>query len=186
MVRTDPALPSIHSEWIEKVIFLGTGTSGQVPAIHCLLPAKGETGDNRQECSACLDAIQPKSKNRRGCTSALIVGKKTGTASSVNQSESQSSKYPSAILIDCGPTFYSSAIQHFREHGLRTIDAVLLTHAHADAMLGLDNLRAWTLGGVIQESVDIYCTQECYDTVKSTFPYLVDSSRATGKFCKYS
>lgn len=55
-----------------------------------------------------------------------------------------------------------------------------MTHAHSDAILGLDNLRAWTLGDVIQEQVDVYLTQECYDTVSYMFPYLVDSSKATG------
>lgn len=88
--------------------------------------------------------------------------------------------HDSTILIDCGKTFYSNAIVHFPRNGIRSIRAVLLTHAHADAILGLDDLRAWTMGGVIQRYVDIYLTQECMTVVEGMFPYLVDRSKSTG------
>lgn len=90
----------------------------------------------------------------------------------------------SLILIDCGPTFYQSTLAYFPGQRLRRIAALLLTHAHADAILGLDSLRAWTMGGLarsaIQDYVDIYCTQECFDGVRTLFPYLVDTSQASG------
>lgn len=88
--------------------------------------------------------------------------------------------FSSLILIDVGPTFYSSALANFRSQGFHEISAVLLTHAHSDAILGLDNLRAWTLGNVIQSQVDVYLTKECSETVSGMFPYLFDSSKATG------
>jgi phosphoribosyl 1,2-cyclic phosphodiesterase len=87
----------------------------------------------------------------------------------------------SLILIDCGPTFYGTAtLAAFAANGLRRITALLLTHAHADAILGLDSLRAWTMGGAIQQQVDVYCTQACYAGVAAMFPYLVDRGKATG------
>ncbi|CCF50863.1 hypothetical protein NDA11_000691 [Ustilago hordei] len=159
--RADWPLPS--SSWIDKVLFLGTGTSGQVPAIHCV--TKPDFGN----CAACKDAtLNPTGKNRRGCTSAAVVGR--------HPQDTQDS----TILIDCGKTFYSNAVVHFPRNGLRAIRAVLLTHAHADAILGLDDLRAWTMGGVIQRQVDIYLTQECMAVVEGMFPYLVDRSKSTG------
>ncbi|SPO27797.1 related to Putative hydrolase C777.06c [Ustilago trichophora] len=162
-ISNEPAWPSPPSTWIDKVLFLGTGTSGQVPAIHCV--TKPDFGG----CAACRDAtLNPTGKNRRGCTAVAVVGRDAEDA------------HDSTILIDCGKTFYSNAIVHFPRNGIRSIRAVLLTHAHADAILGLDDLRAWTMGGVIQRYVDIYLTQECMTVVEGMFPYLVDRSKSTG------
>lgn len=36
------------------------------------------------------------------------------------------------IVIDVGKTFQAAAVEWFPKHGLRKIDAVLITHAHAD------------------------------------------------------
>lgn len=157
----DGGLAAPASKWLDEVILLGTGTSGQVPAVHCV------TSD--ESCATCTDAMVPGSKNRRQCTSAVVVGSPPGAP-----------QERSTILIDCGKSFYPSALAAFSKHGLRRIDAVLLTHAHADAMLGLDDLRSWTIGGHIQPYVDVYLTPTCMDTVQTTFPYLIDRSRSTG------
>ena len=45
------------------------------------------------------------------------------------------------ILIDAGKDFRQSALELFPKYKLRRIDALLLTHAHADAINGLDDLR---------------------------------------------
>ncbi|CAO1616509.1 unnamed protein product [Sympodiomycopsis kandeliae] len=155
-----------RSKWLSKALFLGTGTSAQVPAIHCLA-TEGEI-----DCNACRDAIVPGSKNRRGCCSIALIGRHDAEDSA---SEDQ------LILIDAGPTFYGSAISHFRPNGVpRRIAGVLLTHGHADAMLGLDNLRAWTMRGVLQDAVDVYLTKETLEVAKGAFPYLIDQGKATG------
>lgn len=39
------------------------------------------------------------------------------------------------IVIDVGKTFLPAALEWFPKYGLRRIDAVLITHAHADGML---------------------------------------------------
>ena len=39
------------------------------------------------------------------------------------------------IVIDAGKSFYAAACEWFPKHGLRRIDALLLTHAHADAAM---------------------------------------------------
>ncbi|KAJ3295001.1 hypothetical protein HK104_003112 [Borealophlyctis nickersoniae] len=87
------------------------------------------------------------------------------------------------ILIDCGKTFYEAALTWFTEYRLRKIDAVLLTHGHADALLGMDDLRQWTIGlnaHRVQEYIDIYCSPETLQVVERTFPYMVDKRHATG------
>ncbi|KDN37023.1 hypothetical protein K437DRAFT_259954 [Tilletiaria anomala UBC 951] len=174
-------LPPLSSAWIDKLIFLGTGTSGQVPAIHCITHEDVDERDGgfgaNVTCAACADALKygEASRNRRKCTSALVVGGK-----SKGKGKSAAHDDQLTILIDCGPTFYSSAIYCFPRYNLRRIDAVLLTHAHADALLGLDHLRAWTIGHMVQKYVDVYLTQETMSVVENMFPYLVDRSKATG------
>jgi phosphoribosyl 1,2-cyclic phosphodiesterase len=37
-----------------------------------------------------------------------------------------------AIVIDVGKNFQAAAVEWFPKYGLRRIDAVLITHAHAD------------------------------------------------------
>ncbi|CAO1618144.1 unnamed protein product [Parajaminaea phylloscopi] len=190
--ETPAPLPPLCSDsWLRRVLFLGTGTSGQVPAIHCLSGATGQQSSGRPpriSCDACRDAIRPGSKNRRGCCSVALIGSHFSTTrngavtgSRNGKGKQVSSSEDEMVIIDAGPTFYSAAVSHFRRNRVPPcIAGVVLTHGHADAMLGLDSLRAWTLGGVLQDYIDVYLTQETLDVAKSAFPYLVDTSKATG------
>lgn len=38
----------------------------------------------------------------------------------------------STIIIDVGKNFHAAAVEWFPKYGLRHVDAVLITHAHAD------------------------------------------------------
>ena len=40
--------------------------------------------------------------------------------------------WPRTIIIDVGKTFLPAAMEFFPKYGMRKVDAVLLTHAHAD------------------------------------------------------
>ncbi|GAA6044114.1 hypothetical protein JCM8097_003217 [Rhodosporidiobolus ruineniae] len=148
------------------VIVLGTGTSSSIPLVGCLT-------DPEQGCHCCrstLDSFNPLHlKNNRRNTSAVVRIK--------SQIEGERDK---VILIDCGKTFLAGAQQHWPAKGLREIDAVILTHAHADAILGLDDLRGWTLRGAIQPSIPIYLTQDTFTEVSKAFPYLTNAGKATG------
>lgn len=85
--------------------------------------------------------------------------------------------------ISVDPTFFDtaeSALELFPRYGIRELDGVILTHGHADACYGMDGLRQWTLHGAIQPAIDIYLSRETMDTIKITFPFLVDVRHATG------
>lgn len=61
--------------------------------------------------------------------------------------------------------------------------ALLLTHAHADACYGLDDLRSLTLRSTfapVQDHIPIYTSPETYTSISNVFPYMVDSKKATG------
>ena len=60
----------------------------------------------------------------------------------------------------------------------------LLLRIRADflfsAMNGLDDLRAWTLRGVIQQHIDVYVSQTTFSEVQRAFPYMVSKEYASG------
>ncbi|KAL1915220.1 uncharacterized protein VTP21DRAFT_7496 [Calcarisporiella thermophila] len=158
---TNHMLASIDSPSIDSIIFLGTGTSSCVPTIPCLT-------SSTRKCRVCLSTLLPDGyKNIRKNTSVVVRFRN-------REGELKT------ILIDCGKTFYDSALRVFPRHGIRKIDALILTHGHADAINGLDDLRSWTLGGYVQNHIDIYLSQETMNTVERAFTYLVDQSYATG------
>ncbi|KAF2301039.1 hypothetical protein GH714_019494 [Hevea brasiliensis] len=111
----------------------------------------------------CSKAVEPGNKNRRLNTSLLI--RYSGPGERRN------------ILIDAGKFFYHSALQWFPAFGLRTIDAVIITHSHADAIGGLDDLRDWTNN--VQPYIPIYVAERDFEVMKKTHYYLVDTSVLT-------
>ncbi|KAJ2111097.1 hypothetical protein IW146_005607 [Coemansia sp. RSA 922] len=144
---------------VREVIFLGSGTSACIPVVPCIT-------SNYEGCKTCKLSLTPEgSKNRRRNTSLLVR---------IDHADGRERN----IVIDCGKTFLESATEVFVKHDVKSIDAVLLTHGHADAMFGLDDLRQWTSSFGV--SIPIYCDQETLDVVTRTFPYLVDTSFATG------
>ncbi|KAI8817804.1 beta-lactamase-like protein, partial [Fimicolochytrium jonesii] len=158
-----------------------TGTSGNVPNIYCLTK-------DVPDCKTCLAALEvsmPQNIPRRAGvvpnTPVYNKNRRRNTGAVVRYMHSDGRMR--TILIDCGKTFYDASLTWFTHHNLRQIDAVLLTHGHADAMLGLDDLRQWTIGGkhlCVQDHIDVYLSPQTMGVVSSSFPYLVDKGKATG------
>ncbi|XP_039115701.1 putative hydrolase C777.06c [Dioscorea cayenensis subsp. rotundata] len=144
---------STGSEEQSEIIFVGTGTSEGIPRVSCLT-------DPSKACEVCLKAAQPGNKNRRRNTSILVR-----YVSSLGRFN---------ILVDAGKFFYHSALQWFPTYGLRNIDAVIITHSHADAIGGLDDLRDWTNN--VQSHIPIYVNNRDFEVMKKTHYYLVDTS----------
>jgi len=154
-----------------EVILLGTGTSGQVPSIVCLTEGGGEG------CRCCCGTGDRKDQRRN--TSALVRIHPAPVVA-VAQKLPHHHQVTRNILIDVGKSFCEAAREHFPKHRIRKLDAVLLTHPHADAVNGLDDLRAWTLGGAIQASIAIYCNAYTHGEIARMYPYMVDSHARTG------
>jgi phosphoribosyl 1,2-cyclic phosphodiesterase len=86
-------------------------------------------------------------------------------------------------LIDCGKTFRESVIRFFRkvfsrspqrskqQMGVQFLDSVWLTHEHADAILGIDDLRDLQPLHT-DKTLPIFCTAVVRRTLLSMFPYL--------------
>lgn len=137
-----------------QIIFLGTGTSEGIPRVSCL------TNPNKS-CPVCLAAAELGNKNRRRNTS-LMVRYLAPDGRLLN------------ILIDAGKFFYHSAMQWFPYYGIRNLDAVIITHAHADANGGLDDLRDWTNN--VQPHIPIYVGLRDLTVMAKSHYYLVDTS----------
>src|SRR5712671_6216373 len=69
------------------------------------------------------------------------------------------------VLIDTTPDFRMQALRA----GIEQIEAVLLTHAHADHVMGFDDLRPLSFRG--RDLLPVYADQETADTIERVFEY---------------
>ena len=104
------------------------------------------------------------------------------------QAADNSNKY---ILIDVGPDFRSQALQQ----NVTQIDAVLLTHSHADHLHGIDDLRNFSCimsnkpDNPQNEKYDkppipFYTNQETADDIKHRFGYIFSEKAEGGGHAK--
>ena len=79
-----------------------------------------------------------------------------------------------AVVIDTGPDFRSQAIRA----GMDRLDAVLYTHSHADHILGLDDIRPFTL----QEGkvIPLYGNGPAIHGLRRVFQYVFDGNYPYG------
>jgi phosphoribosyl 1,2-cyclic phosphate phosphodiesterase len=131
-----------------KITFLGTGTSHGVPPLDCMI-------NNYETCpqDVCrLSLSDPKHSRTR--SSVLI---ETDTCS---------------IIIDISEDFRFQAL---RER-IKKIDYALITHAHADHVGGIPDIRSYT----IDKPLPIYGSAHTVEQIQSTFSYIFDPSTFVG------
>jgi phosphoribosyl 1,2-cyclic phosphate phosphodiesterase len=106
------------------------------------------------DCSVCR-STDP--RDRRMRTSLFVEG-----------------KAGEAAVIDTGPEFRLQAIRA----GIRRLDAVFLTHAHADHLHGLDDVRPLTR----EKPLPVYGNRATLEQVKERFAYVFrETQRGGGK-----
>ncbi len=76
------------------------------------------------------------------------------------------------VLIDTSPDFRQQVLRFGVDH----LDAILFTHAHADHILGLDDVRPFNFHKAAP--IPIYATQETLTAIRRAFNYVFDG-RAT-------
>ncbi|KAL3522772.1 hypothetical protein ACH5RR_015606 [Cinchona calisaya] len=149
------------------LIFLGTGCSSAVPNALCLIKPSDPPC---QVCSQALSVPPEENPNYRCNTSLLIDYCKSDGGH----------KY---ILIDVGKTFREQVLRWFTLYKIPQVDSIILSHEHADAVLGLDDVR------VVQpysstndiDPTPIYLTQLSMDSIAMKFPYLVNLKLKAGQ-----
>jgi phosphoribosyl 1,2-cyclic phosphate phosphodiesterase len=82
------------------------------------------------------------------------------------------------VVIDTTPDFRSQALRE----GLTRLDSVLFTHAHADHILGLDDVRVFYFRQ--QVPIPIYADPRCMGSIRQTFSYIFDGDYPYGGIAK--
>ncbi len=76
------------------------------------------------------------------------------------------------VVIDTTPDFRSQALRAGIDH----LDAVLFTHAHADHIMGLDDVRPFNIGR--QEAIPIHGSLETLAVIERCFSYILNNDEA--------
>ncbi|MBN2037075.1 MAG: MBL fold metallo-hydrolase [Chitinispirillaceae bacterium] len=133
-----------------NITFLGTGTSHGVPPLDCMIQEHA-----RCKKGVCLQsASDPKHRRTR---SSLFV-QWNGCA----------------FLIDASLDFRQQAL---RER-LKRIDAVLITHSHADHIGGIPDLRSYTWQRT--EPLPVFGSPESIQMIRNSYAYIFDPDTFVG------
>ncbi|MCB8932155.1 MAG: MBL fold metallo-hydrolase [Fimbriimonadaceae bacterium] len=76
------------------------------------------------------------------------------------------------VLVDCPPEL---RLQLLREH-VRMVDAVILTHTHADHVMGMDDLRSFCIVG--KRDMPIYTLPRYQQDIRRIFAYAFEPLQA--------
>lgn len=137
-----------------QIIFLGTGSSiGSPNPFHLMKPIANKAA---QQVSIKAAIGNPLNNKYYRCNPSILI---------------KWNKEKKNILIDMGKTFRESIIRWTPVYRIESIDAVILTHGHADAIFGLDDLRS-VQNPNLRLPTPVYLSQECLDVVKKVFFYL--------------
>ena len=133
-----------------RVTVLGSGTSHGVPAIGC-------------DCEVCRS---PDPRDKRTRPSILIEigpGAVPAFAGAVR-----------SILIDTSTDLRTQALAA----GLRRVDAILFTHAHADHVFGLDDVRRFNQ--IQKGAIACFADGDTLASLRSMFAYVFEPPKQIG------
>jgi len=114
-------------------------------------------GPNWGEC----DPSDPRNRRRRV---SLLVEAGRGEAGNV------------AILIDTSPDLREQLI----DARVRRVDAVLMTHAHADHLHGIDDIRQ--LNRIMQAAIPLWADAKTLAEIRRRFGYALEPTPEAGQF----
>jgi len=132
------------------VTFLGTGTSHGVPSLDCMI-------QDYRHCPQDVCRLSQEDPRHRRTRSSVLV-----------------SYEDKKILIDVTPDFREQAL---REQ-IRSIDAVLITHKHADHIGGIPDIRSYTRGH--DTPLPMYGSEESMSYIRKSFSYAFDPNTFVG------
>lgn len=78
------------------------------------------------------------------------------------------------VLVDTTPDLRAQALRH----DVRRVDAILFTHAHADHVMGLDEVRRYNM--MTRQPMPVYGDASTLANLRRTFAYIFDSDAPKG------
>ncbi|KAL5773964.1 hypothetical protein ACOSP7_011521 [Xanthoceras sorbifolium] len=149
------------------LIFLGTGCSSAVPNAMCLIQPSDPP------CHVCFQvmSLPPERSHNYRCNTSLLID------------YCQSDGKHHYILIDVGKNFREQVLRWFTYHKIPQVDSIILTHEHADAVLGLDDIRAVQPYSATNDidPTPVYLAQYAMESISMKFPYLVQKKLKEGQ-----
>lgn len=131
-----------------KITFLGTGTSHGVPTLDCVI----------NDYKFCPQGV---------CKESLFDTKHKRSRSSIFIENNGFN-----ILVDIGPDFREQCLRE----SIKKIDAILITHGHADHICGIPDLRSYTK----EKAIPIYGSEESIKKIRATFSYIFEEGTLKG------
>lgn len=78
------------------------------------------------------------------------------------------------VLVDTTPDLRAQALRHL----IRRVDLLLMTHAHADHVMGLDEVRRFNV--LSRAPMPVYCDRTTVRDIRRMFAYVFDSDAPKG------
>ncbi|KAL8138251.1 hypothetical protein V2J09_004252 [Rumex salicifolius] len=149
------------------LIFLGTGCSSAVPYAMCLIRRL------HPPCTVCSQSLSvpPKFNPNYRCNTSLLIDYR------------RTNEEHNYILIDVGKTFREQVLRWFTHYKIPRVDSIVLTHEHADAVLGLDDLHdilPFNLTDTESPS-PIHLSYSTMLSIAVKFPHLVETPLKEGQ-----
>jgi phosphoribosyl 1,2-cyclic phosphate phosphodiesterase len=135
-----------------RVTILGSGTSHGVPAIGC-------------DCAVCRSE-DPKDRRTRPSILIEVPAPATDRASYTRDVRS--------ILVDTSTDLRAQALAN----NVRRVDAILFTHAHADHVFGLDDVRRFNQ--MQRSPIPCYASAETAASLRHMFGYVFEQPAQKG------
>ncbi|CAE7731009.1 unnamed protein product [Symbiodinium pilosum] len=160
-------------------IVLGSGVSTAVPQLSHILHGRcdsANTAIRKDGLAVCQEAAENAASKNRRLNVSLLVRYSPADGSRVRH-----------IMVDAGKTMRQAALAALPQYGVKSIDALLLTHGHADAILGMDDLRDLQVTEKVLDDegqhigyrladgagpMQIISNKMTLDRVREVFPYL--------------
>ncbi len=100
-----------------------------------------------------------------------------------SSNDSHDQRTRSSVLLEFdGRSIVIDTTPDFRQQGLREqldrLDAVVLTHTHADHIFGLDDVRAFNVRQ--KEPIPIYADLPSMESIRRIFPYIFEADYPAG------